>query len=131
MDAIASLISPYSTTSIFMTSNSPEEYERRMQTRDRDIEHDPRIMKPDKTRIPPKLTITKYTEHAQNDTCAICLESFTINDMVSVMKCNHNFHAECLEEWLTKHRSCPLCRRVPNVVPTSNTTNTRRSRSTG
>lgn len=40
--------------------------------------------------------------------CAICLD--TIVDDLFVTKCNHNFHKKCIDGWLKKSKSCPLCR---------------------
>ena len=49
--------------------------------------------------------------------CVICLEAFGDNDKISFAKrdcnggsCNHIFHSTCLEVWLKKHTSCPMCR---------------------
>jgi ankyrin repeat protein len=41
--------------------------------------------------------------------CAICLshENLLEGFMTS---CNHQFHAECLQQWIAKHNSCPICR---------------------
>jgi hypothetical protein len=41
--------------------------------------------------------------------CSICLEDNTPNE-VSIFKCQHQFHEKCIENWLKKKRSCPLCR---------------------
>ena len=42
------------------------------------------------------------------DTCAICFDNVAESDIV--LKCNHKFHASCLENWLPKHGTCPTCR---------------------
>ena len=41
--------------------------------------------------------------------CAICLsdENLFKGYMTS---CNHQFHAECLQQWISKHNTCPMCR---------------------
>jgi hypothetical protein len=41
--------------------------------------------------------------------CAICLsdENLLKGYMTS---CNHQFHAECLQQWIAKHNTCPMCR---------------------
>jgi hypothetical protein len=43
------------------------------------------------------------------ENCAICLES--VGMMALRLPCRHRFHHECIEEWLSRHASCPLCRR--------------------
>lgn len=42
------------------------------------------------------------------ETCAICFEIVAAPDIV--LKCNHKFHASCLQEWLPKRGTCPTCR---------------------
>ncbi len=43
--------------------------------------------------------------------CAICLEDCESNiESVSLQNCKHTFHIHCINSWLTKKRSCPLCR---------------------
>ncbi|XP_027070483.2 E3 ubiquitin-protein ligase ATL42-like [Coffea arabica] len=43
--------------------------------------------------------------------CAICLSKFEDIEVLRLLpKCKHAFHINCLDEWLEKHSSCPLCR---------------------
>ncbi|XP_061376641.1 RING-H2 finger protein ATL66-like [Gastrolobium bilobum] len=43
--------------------------------------------------------------------CCICLGEFRDGEKVKVLPaCNHCFHCECVDKWLTHHSSCPLCR---------------------
>jgi len=43
--------------------------------------------------------------------CVICLSEFTPGERVRVLpKCNHGFHARCIDKWLNSHSSCPTCR---------------------
>lgn len=45
-------------------------------------------------------------------TCVICHEQMEpYHTVVRPRRCNHTFHAICINIWLTRHRSCPLCRR--------------------
>jgi ankyrin repeat protein len=46
---------------------------------------------------------------AMTEQCAICLsdENLFKGYMTS---CNHQFHAECLQQWIAKHNTCPMCR---------------------
>lgn len=45
-------------------------------------------------------------------TCTICHEAMEpYHTIVRPKRCNHTFHAICINIWLTHHRSCPLCRR--------------------
>lgn len=42
--------------------------------------------------------------------CAICLEPFAIDDTLRSIPCSHAFHTACLDAWLQRVNSCPLCR---------------------
>ena len=43
--------------------------------------------------------------------CVICLENLDANDHGKMLpNCGHVFHQECIDEWLNKKTSCPLCR---------------------
>jgi hypothetical protein len=43
--------------------------------------------------------------------CSICMSEFDIDDKILDIKCKHNFHKECLEEYLKKYNHiCPICR---------------------
>lgn len=56
--------------------------------------------------------------------CPICLGDYQDNDQISLSKhadkCSHVFHSACLQLWLSKHSSCPVCRfEMMPPVPTS------------
>ncbi|CAM8973113.1 unnamed protein product [Rhodiola kirilowii] len=43
--------------------------------------------------------------------CAVCLDEIEPNDPARLLPgCNHGFHLECADTWLSKHSACPLCR---------------------
>jgi hypothetical protein len=43
------------------------------------------------------------------DTCPICLESYTEKEIYQTHKCKHIFCKECLSTWINKHKTCPMC----------------------
>ena len=48
-----------------------------------------------------------------NDFCSICLNDYMDDDILCASKfssCGHEFHLNCLQEWLAKHDECPICR---------------------
>lgn len=43
--------------------------------------------------------------------CAVCLEAFQAGDWCRVLpRCEHGFHARCVDSWLCQSRVCPICR---------------------
>ena len=40
--------------------------------------------------------------------CAICFEALSNDDYV--LKCKHRFHKRCLNKWLLRQTTCPMCR---------------------
>ncbi|GLT56247.1 hypothetical protein SLA2020_293050 [Shorea laevis] len=48
--------------------------------------------------------------------CAVCLSEFEDHETLRLIpKCNHVFHTDCIDAWLARHTTCPVCR--ANLVP--------------
>ncbi|KAK4803767.1 hypothetical protein SAY86_003584 [Trapa natans] len=48
--------------------------------------------------------------------CAVCLNEFEEDDVLRLLpRCSHVFHSNCIDEWLSSHTTCPVCR--ANLVP--------------
>lgn len=46
--------------------------------------------------------------------CSICLSDYRESEVVRVMPdCGHMFHAVCIDQWLRRHATCPVCRAAP------------------
>ncbi|XP_018808126.1 E3 ubiquitin-protein ligase ATL23 [Juglans regia] len=43
--------------------------------------------------------------------CAVCLDEIESEQLARLIPgCNHGFHVECADTWLSKHSACPVCR---------------------
>ncbi|XP_032808066.1 RING finger protein 122-like isoform X1 [Petromyzon marinus] len=80
-----------------------------------------------KLRLKAQREINKYNEvikkgKARNfdcyETCAVCLEDFTLKDKLGICPCRHAFHRKCLVRWLEIRKSCPMCI-TPILLPGS------------
>ncbi len=57
----------------------------------------------------PNFTITRQ-QVDEGRKCAICLEMFQQNQVVTQLPCGDYFHPACIRRWLSEHNSCPYCR---------------------
>lgn len=43
--------------------------------------------------------------------CAVCLDTIESDEAARLIPvCNHGFHLQCADTWLSKHSICPVCR---------------------
>lgn len=47
---------------------------------------------------------------ADQQQCAICLEMFQEGEMLTLLRCEHCFHVDCVASWMQRAIHCPLCR---------------------
>lgn len=63
----------------------------------------------------PQIKITtdnNFDASGDRVSCSVCLQDFQLGETVrSLPHCHHMFHLPCIDKWLFRHGSCPLCRR--------------------
>lgn len=42
--------------------------------------------------------------------CSVCLEQFQTGEELRVLPCFHRYHRNCIDEWLARSPSCPICK---------------------
>ena len=56
------------------------------------------------------ISYEELLNYFNNYDCTICLEEFNNDEEIIKLKCNHLFHSKCIDDWIEKNQSCPLCR---------------------
>ncbi|KAJ1480912.1 RING finger protein 11, partial [Baffinella frigidus] len=42
-------------------------------------------------------------------TCVICQSEFCAQEEAKRLPCLHTFHVECIDRWLARANTCPIC----------------------
>ncbi|KMZ56389.1 hypothetical protein ZOSMA_96G00650 [Zostera marina] len=67
--------------------------------------------------------ISKYLRKSQanssqeNSSCSICQEQILQNETIVVLDCGHDYHFDCIKQWLLIQNKCPNCRAMAIVMP--------------
>jgi hypothetical protein len=73
-----------------------------------------------------KIDTTDNTSNIDNianivdvDVCAICLNNVkkTNKKTTTMLECNHYYHTECIDVWLSEKNTCPYCMQVTTYKP--------------
>ncbi|KAI9986532.1 hypothetical protein PInf_025482 [Phytophthora infestans] len=56
------------------------------------------------------LSPTSVGSIENEDICPICLIEFEDGEDVRNLPCKHIFHVACIDEWLKRNTSCPMCK---------------------
>ncbi|KAK8935756.1 E3 ubiquitin-protein ligase SDIR1 [Platanthera zijinensis] len=56
----------------------------------------------------PQSLIQQITD--SEEACAVCLENPSVGDTIRHLPCLHKFHKDCIDTWLRRKRSCPICK---------------------
>lgn len=66
----------------------------------------------------------KEEENEELKTCSICQQSIDWDVIIRKINiCNHEYHVNCIDQWLVDHNTCPTCRRELNSSSTTESTN--------
>ncbi|KAJ1280538.1 hypothetical protein BS78_04G240900 [Paspalum vaginatum] len=79
---------------------------------ERTIEHSRSGLDPFAVAAIPTMNYSSEAFHSKDDAqCSICLGEYNDKEILRIMPtCRHNFHLECIDVWLQKQTTCPICR---------------------
>uniref|UniRef100_A0A5S6QC93 RING-type domain-containing protein n=1 Tax=Trichuris muris TaxID=70415 RepID=A0A5S6QC93_TRIMR len=65
-----------------------------------------------------EISLQLYNAETMEDVgdCAICLENYSVNRVVSRFDCGHAFHPQCRILWEMHSNLCPVCRQPDTSV---------------
>ncbi|KAL3872343.1 hypothetical protein ACJMK2_040273 [Sinanodonta woodiana] len=55
-------------------------------------------------------TVGGKKEGKSEKQCSICLTEFKSGEKIVLLPCHHEYHADCIPEWLKRNATCPICR---------------------
>ncbi|KAL5752989.1 hypothetical protein ACOSP7_023167 [Xanthoceras sorbifolium] len=47
---------------------------------------------------------------AEGDLCCVCQEEYVAGDNIGKLDCGHEYHADCISQWLVLNNTCPVCK---------------------
>lgn len=53
--------------------------------------------------------MSDFVTNNLDENCAICYNSIDEGQKIAKIQCIHKFHTSCLNKWIKKRQSCPLC----------------------
>ncbi|CAH8373406.1 unnamed protein product [Eruca vesicaria subsp. sativa] len=61
-----------------------------------------------------RLKQRKYTSGSKStqevEPCCVCQEEYNEGEEMGVLECGHDFHSQCIKEWLKRKNLCPICK---------------------
>lgn len=63
------------------------------------------------TRLKQRNYISIKTEKPEeSEPCCICREEYNDGDDLGTLECGHDFHTDCIKQWLMQKNLCPVCK---------------------
>ncbi|KAM1129652.1 hypothetical protein ACFX13_040130 [Malus domestica] len=63
-----------------------------------------------KIKLPTSSDATSHSSAKVESKCIICQEEYEADDEMGKLHCGHNFHLQCVKQWLTQKNTCPFCK---------------------
>lgn len=53
---------------------------------------------------------TMSDDQTDNEPCCVCQEEYNDGEDLGTLDCGHDFHKECIKQWLAQKNLCPICK---------------------
>lgn len=63
----------------------------------------------------PEIFWNKEGKPHDEEKCLICLSEYQESEKLRILPCSHRLHKDCVDKWLNRNRTCPVCR-VPALA---------------
>ena len=50
------------------------------------------------------------SDDQETDSCIICQDEFKNQEKIGILRCEHEYHVDCLTKWLLVKNVCPICK---------------------
>lgn len=60
--------------------------------------------------LPQSIISSTDGDDSMEDACAICCDAPAAGDVIRHLPCSHRFHKDCIDLWLQRKPSCPICK---------------------
>ncbi|KAK9131994.1 hypothetical protein Scep_011522 [Stephania cephalantha] len=57
------------------------------------------------------LKTRNYEVSQEAEICSICMDGIKVDEKIGSLSCGHEFHVNCIKDWLIVNNTCPICRR--------------------
>lgn len=57
-----------------------------------------------------RLPVSTVQNDVSDETCSICLEMPRAGEAIRHLLCMHKFHKDCIDPWLSRQATCPICK---------------------
>ncbi|XP_074279254.1 putative E3 ubiquitin-protein ligase RHG1A [Silene latifolia] len=53
---------------------------------------------------------TSSNDQTEAEPCCVCQETYKEGEYIGTLDCGHDFHKDCIKQWLSQKNLCPICK---------------------
>lgn len=63
------------------------------------------------SRLPTSIYTSRMFSKNKEEKCVVCQENFKFGKRLITLPCDHQYHSDCIIEWLKIKKTCPMCQK--------------------